>query len=149
MQHPTVCSSCVSRQHGRGVVFASTDAIFDVFVPQRASSNLIKHQTALCYRKDSKRICSACFPTSPLCFCQPADTTEEATAFSAASFLFKPSLLWSSLPCSHAHPCPGHSSCVTEGLLSFSPASQTQLGWQNDVVCLEQLCLSAERCQSP
>lgn len=83
MQYPTACSSCVPRQHGRGV------AISGVFVPQRASSNLIKHQTALCYRKNSKRICSACFPTSTSCFCQPADINEEATAFSAASFLFQ------------------------------------------------------------
>lgn len=89
MQHPRVCSSWVPRQHARGVAFASTDAIFGVFVPQRASSNLIKHRTALCYRKSSKRICSACFPTSLSCFCQPADITEEATAFSAASFLFQ------------------------------------------------------------
>lgn len=51
MQHPTICSSCVPRQHARGVFFASTDAIFGVFVPHRASSNLIKHRTALCYSK--------------------------------------------------------------------------------------------------
>lgn len=82
----------------------------------RTRSNLIKRQTALCYRKNSKRICSACFPSSPSYFCQPADRTEEATAFSAASFLFRSSLLWSSLPCSHAHLCPRHSSCVPEGL---------------------------------
>lgn len=105
MQHPTVCSSCVPRQHARGVAFESTAAIFGVFVPQRASSSLIKHPTALCYRKSSKRICSACFPASPSCFCQPADKTEEATAFSAASVLFKSSLLWSSLL--RSHPCPG------------------------------------------
>lgn len=126
MQHPTVCSSCVPRQHARGVAFASTDAIFGVFVLQRASSSLVKHPTALCYRKSSKRICSACFPASPSCFCQPADKTEEATAFSAASVLFKPSLLWSSLL--RCHPCPRHSSCVTEGLAQLEPCKPNTAG---------------------
>lgn len=45
----------------------------------------------------------------------------------------------------HIH-APGTPAVLLRGWLSFSLASQAQLGWQNYVVCLEQFCLSAERC---
>lgn len=46
-------------------------------------------------------------------------------------------------PCcapTHIHG-PGTPALLLRGWSSFSLASQTQLGWQNNVVCLEQLCL--------
>lgn len=49
--------------------------------------------------------------------------------------------------CALAHiRAPGTPAALLRGWLSFSLASQTQLGWQNDVACLEQPHLSAERC---
>lgn len=142
MQHPTVCSSCVPRQHARGVVFASTDAIFSVFAPQQVatSSSAKQHYVT---GKTAKGSALPAFQPHPSVFVsqlrKPLPSVLQVSF--SSHHCFGP-------PCCalmHIHAL-GTPAVLLRGWLSFSLASQTQLGWQNDVVCLEQFCLSAERC---
>lgn len=138
MQHPTVCSSRVPRQHVRGAVFASTDAIFGVFVPQEhvaTSSSAERHYVTGKTAKGSAL--PAFHPHPPTFVSQLTELRKPLPSVLQVSFsdhrCFGP-------PCralTHIR-APGTPAVLLRGCLSFSLASQTQLGWQNNVGCLEQ-----------
>lgn len=133
MQHPTVCSSRVPRQHVRGAVFASTDAIFGVFVPQEhvaTSSSAERHYVTGKTAKGSAL--PAFHPHPPTFVSQLTELRKPLPSVLQVSFsdhrCFGP-------PCralTHIR-APGTPAVLLRGCLSFSLASQTQLGWQNNV----------------
>lgn len=146
MQHPTVCSSCVPRQHARGAVFASTDAIFGVFVPQRASSRTSSAEQHYVTGKTAKGSALPAFHPHPPAFVSQLSELRKPLP-SVLQVSFSSRRCFGPPCCALTHiRAPGTPAALLRGWLSFSLASQTQLGWQNDVACLEQPHLSAERC---